>query len=120
MDELIAGTENDPAPKVKSRTAWFKANILYPGLFIIGFILVVTALTLITSGPRADTKNKVENTYGVTVERMTASLLNDTITVSSSDYSHIIRCSLPSARDMDEQLPMKCKDSTGEFSLPAL
>jgi hypothetical protein len=56
----------------------------------------------------------------VTVERMPVSILNDTITVSSSDYSHMIRCSLPGSRDMDARLPMKCKDSTGELELPAL
>lgn len=120
MDELNVSPVSVPKPRVTSKTIWFKSNILWPGLFLVGFALVVTILSIITSGPRDDTKNRVESTYGVTVERMPASLLNDTITVSSSDYSHMIRCSLPRDRDMDERLPMKCKDSTGEFTIPAL
>lgn len=120
MGKMTDSSDSTPKPKATSKAEWFKSNILWPGLFLVGFALVVTVLTLITAGPRADTKNRVESTYGVTVDRMPSSVLNDTIIVTSSDYSHIIRCSLPSARDMDESLPMKCKDSTGKFELPAL
>lgn len=120
MGELTESPQSAPNLRPASKSAWLKSNILWPGLFLVGFALVVTILSIITSGPRDDTKDRVESTYGVTVERMPASLLNDTITVSSSDYSHMIRCSLPSDRDMDERLPMKCKDSTGELKIPAL
>ena len=106
-------------PQQTSKKSWFKSNVLWPGLFLVGFALVVTLLSLIVSVPRDDAKSKVESTYGVTVERMPASFLNETITVSHSDYSHMIRCALPSDRDMENRISMKCKDSSGELTIPA-
>lgn len=120
MQEPTNSPDSDPESKATPKTDWIKSNILWPGLFLVGFALAVAVLTLLTAGPREDMKNRVERTYGVTVDRMPSSVLNDTIIVSSSDYSHKVRCSLPRARDMDERLPMRCKDSSGELTFPAL
>lgn len=57
-------------PQQTSKKSWFKSNILWPGLFLVGFALVVTLLLLIVSGPRDDAKSKVESTYGVTAAEL--------------------------------------------------